>query len=1159
MGYNAIDKAATVADFCESKTESLSNWVHRVKSKSNKVKTKKQRDLRIIAMLTCSLTRAENELINKQRERARRWAQMRLDLGLRNTEEETMKQQKEKINNLWSCELSSLDNFFKNLDIPLRFAWVCTCGRHLGCRHERGLCKLRNGGVSPRPQDAHVQTHILRRRSFEVIPSREAVDRPARNSPAILTPKDPSFSSKTSAGHLTPEEYYAQIQFWKLERKRLQKSHPRRTVGCVHQRLCLLDYRKSSIISPKMPPVVLTKGPDGYAETRRMVHMRPSCSFYAKTARPCCREAVSHLTQNAAVNLCSDMGWLSSPKRHRQVTLYPENVRKAKDVYSDYSDLTFTKYLHIYLVGTRVIYRLSANGGFVTCAVCHSVIPPQSPCPKALAVFTPVIRLAVPGSSRSASEVTLNRKPLLATIGSPHAQDTAGSPHAQDTAGSPHAQDTAGIQLTKDITDSFHAQNIVGSSRARDTAGATLRPESGSLHVETVPTVPVPAPPPAVSPLETSAVFAPETLPVQVSRPRHRRPSSRRYNAGSPRIQYITGSTYAKTVTNSLQSLRSRRLFPPPRPPVQSPHQRRCRWIPHARDTVGAASAFETSLMQSETPPSPRARDAGSAVPALETPSVQSPRSRCRRCSPRVRDAPGAVPALETPSVQSLHLRLRRCSSLAQDTVGAVSACETSPMQSSHPRRRRCSSRAQDAGSAIPALKTPSVQSPGFASAVPASETPPVQFPASETPPVQSPRSRHRRWQSPRPRHRQCSPRALDTVGATPASETPPVQSPRPRHRRCSPRDRGIIGAVPAPEASPVPSLRPRRRCSFRARHTAGAVPATEASSVQSPLPRLRQCSPRVRGIIGAVPAPEASPVPSLRPRRRCSFRARHTVGAVPAPETLSVQSPRPRHRWCSPRARDTVGAVPVPDTPPVQSPRPRHRRCSPRARDNVGAVPVPDTPPVQFPCPRRRQCSPRARNTAGAVPATEASSVQSPLPRLRQCSPRARGIASVVPASETPAVQSSRPRHRRCSSRVRDTAGGSPRARGIASAVPAPKASPVQSPRPRHPRCSPRHRGIVGAVPAPEASPVPSLRPRRRCSSRARHAAGAVTVSETPAVQSTRPKHRRCSPRDRGFLGAVTASEASPVQSPRPRLRRCSPRVRGFAGAVPASETSPV
>ncbi|CAG9789258.1 unnamed protein product [Diatraea saccharalis] len=114
MGYST--KERSVVDFCESKTESLSNWVRQVKNKSINAKTKRKRDLRIIAILSNSLLRAENELIMKQRERARRWAQMQVDLGLCNKEEEIARQQREKIDNLWKNDLSGLDSFFKELD-----------------------------------------------------------------------------------------------------------------------------------------------------------------------------------------------------------------------------------------------------------------------------------------------------------------------------------------------------------------------------------------------------------------------------------------------------------------------------------------------------------------------------------------------------------------------------------------------------------------------------------------------------------------------------------------------------------------------------------------------------------------------------------------------------------------------------------------------------------------------------------------------------------------------------------------------------------------------------------------------------------------------------------------------------------------------------------
>lgn len=114
MGHRTQEKH--VVDFCESKTESLSNWVRKFKSKSSNAKRRRKRDLRVIAILGNSLSRAENELLMKQRERARKWAQMQADLGIIDKEEELARLQREKIDNLWKNDLSGLDNFFKELD-----------------------------------------------------------------------------------------------------------------------------------------------------------------------------------------------------------------------------------------------------------------------------------------------------------------------------------------------------------------------------------------------------------------------------------------------------------------------------------------------------------------------------------------------------------------------------------------------------------------------------------------------------------------------------------------------------------------------------------------------------------------------------------------------------------------------------------------------------------------------------------------------------------------------------------------------------------------------------------------------------------------------------------------------------------------------------------
>ncbi|CAD0203863.1 unnamed protein product [Chrysodeixis includens] len=147
MGYSSNEKKSIV-DFCESKTESLSNWVRQVKSKSLNAKTKRKRDLRIIAILSNSLSRAESELISKQRERARRWAQMQADLGLCSKEEEVARQQQKKIDNFWKNDLSGLDSFFRELDNSHCVSrGPASVGRHLGCRWGV-VAVLQNGFVT---------------------------------------------------------------------------------------------------------------------------------------------------------------------------------------------------------------------------------------------------------------------------------------------------------------------------------------------------------------------------------------------------------------------------------------------------------------------------------------------------------------------------------------------------------------------------------------------------------------------------------------------------------------------------------------------------------------------------------------------------------------------------------------------------------------------------------------------------------------------------------------------------------------------------------------------------------------------------------------------------------------------------------------------------
>lgn len=61
-----------------TRTETLSEWINTVRHKKGVIRRQRRnRDLRVAAVLTTAIQRAETELRRKQAERAQRWAQVR--------------------------------------------------------------------------------------------------------------------------------------------------------------------------------------------------------------------------------------------------------------------------------------------------------------------------------------------------------------------------------------------------------------------------------------------------------------------------------------------------------------------------------------------------------------------------------------------------------------------------------------------------------------------------------------------------------------------------------------------------------------------------------------------------------------------------------------------------------------------------------------------------------------------------------------------------------------------------------------------------------------------------------------------------------------------------------------------------------------------------
>ncbi|XP_076637360.1 uncharacterized protein LOC143349752 [Colletes latitarsis] len=117
-----------------SHTEQLANWISRVRCKKLMCRRNRKRDLRVEAVLTSALFKAEHELRSKQLTRISKWQQFKKQFlkeaaysscGFYNVE--NMRNFKSYQENPWQgplCpELSSLDNFMSKLSeikIPLQ-------------------------------------------------------------------------------------------------------------------------------------------------------------------------------------------------------------------------------------------------------------------------------------------------------------------------------------------------------------------------------------------------------------------------------------------------------------------------------------------------------------------------------------------------------------------------------------------------------------------------------------------------------------------------------------------------------------------------------------------------------------------------------------------------------------------------------------------------------------------------------------------------------------------------------------------------------------------------------------------------------------------------------------------------------------------------------
>lgn len=97
----------------------LGDWIGKVKGKKREMR-RKNANLRVAAMLTVALKRAEAEMRHKQQERALKWAELNVQINSRESavkeNEEQEERRKREIDELWLGELNGLDNFINSFN-----------------------------------------------------------------------------------------------------------------------------------------------------------------------------------------------------------------------------------------------------------------------------------------------------------------------------------------------------------------------------------------------------------------------------------------------------------------------------------------------------------------------------------------------------------------------------------------------------------------------------------------------------------------------------------------------------------------------------------------------------------------------------------------------------------------------------------------------------------------------------------------------------------------------------------------------------------------------------------------------------------------------------------------------------------------------------------
>lgn len=134
MAATATAPSKAILSNYTSNQITLCDWIGKVKVKKRQLRRcrRTHNDLRIAAVLTTALQRAEEEMRRKQQDRAVKWAQLNIQIRQSTMAEQQQRQQqmelesaaqqaeeekkRREIDELWMTELNGLDKFINNMN-----------------------------------------------------------------------------------------------------------------------------------------------------------------------------------------------------------------------------------------------------------------------------------------------------------------------------------------------------------------------------------------------------------------------------------------------------------------------------------------------------------------------------------------------------------------------------------------------------------------------------------------------------------------------------------------------------------------------------------------------------------------------------------------------------------------------------------------------------------------------------------------------------------------------------------------------------------------------------------------------------------------------------------------------------------------------------------